>query len=787
MCRMFVVAALIGGWLWWGGAAWAEPPSTSYIFPAGGQRGTRVSVRVGGHYLHDRCAFEMLGEGVTAPSQIERMETIWFEGPLVRLPASQRAEDYPKDYAAQIAIAADAAPGVRYWRAANAQGATAARKFIVGELPEVVEQEVEGEAIPASVTLPVTINGRVFPREDVDEWSFTAPRGRTITCVVAAAGLGSPLEARMEVLDALNRPVAEATGVGGGDPSLSFVVLDERPYRVRIHDVRGEGLQSFVYRLTVTDGPWVQHVYPLGGQRGATSTWTAEGANLANTTFTAALPRAGSDERVELQWEAAGSKTNWVPVAVDALPELLEQEPNNAIREANAAKASVVLNGRIDAPGDQDLWSVELSKGVEYVLEAQAGRWGSPLDSVVAVLKEDGSEAARADQGPNGSSDAVLRFTPPADGPYVIRVTDQFRSRGGRQFAYRLRVSPAAPRVRLEVASDVVAVERGKSLKLLVQVLREGGYAEPVALSVEGLPAGVTAAATTAAANVNKVELTIEASEQARVGASAIRIVGRPASVGPTAPATEAPLYAATPSVNGEPGLNQLALAVTLATPFKFQGAYEMTYISCGAVSRKRYVVERNGFEGPLEVRLADRQARHLQGVTGPTIIVPAGATEFVYPITLPPWMELGRTSRVVLMATGELDDGQGSRRKVSFSSGDQNNQMVNLVSPSPLRILLDRGTAAVEAGKETRIKVQVRRDRDLKSPVRLELVGPPHLQDVSATPVEVASESDIGELVVVYGSRPGPFTMPVVIRATARRGDDPLVAEATLELVPLK
>ena len=50
--------------------------------------------------------------------------------------------------------------------AAVARGARA--KFIVGDLPEVVEDEVDGDQIPQQVTLPVTVNGRIFPRADVD-------------------------------------------------------------------------------------------------------------------------------------------------------------------------------------------------------------------------------------------------------------------------------------------------------------------------------------------------------------------------------------------------------------------------------------------------------------------------------------------------------------------------------------------------------------------------------------------------------------------------------------------
>ena len=50
----------------WTNLATAEPPSVSYIFPAGGQRDTAVKVRIGGHFLHDKASLEMLGAGLTA-------------------------------------------------------------------------------------------------------------------------------------------------------------------------------------------------------------------------------------------------------------------------------------------------------------------------------------------------------------------------------------------------------------------------------------------------------------------------------------------------------------------------------------------------------------------------------------------------------------------------------------------------------------------------------------------------------------------------------------------------
>ena len=81
-------------------------------------------------------------------------------------------------------------------------------KFMTGDLPEVVEQEIDGEPVPVEVKLPVTINGRIFPSEDVDVWTFKACKGQTICCEVYAARLGSPLDSRLEVRDPGGQPIA---------------------------------------------------------------------------------------------------------------------------------------------------------------------------------------------------------------------------------------------------------------------------------------------------------------------------------------------------------------------------------------------------------------------------------------------------------------------------------------------------------------------------------------------------------------------------------------------------
>ncbi len=276
----------------------AEPPVASYIFPAGGQRGTTVAVRVGGLYLNDACDFHLLGAGVSASSRIRATRTVWFEGPFLDRPASQNPEVYPKDFAGSVQLDASALPGVRYWRLSTSQGTTPLKKFVIGELPEIVEDEIEGDPVPVPIHLPVTINGRIFPREDVDIWSFSARAGDVVSCQVAAARIGSPLDARLEVRGADGRLVAENAEVPGPDAGLHFRAPADGEYQLRICDSAFRGNQDYVYRLTVTKGPALDAVYPLGGRHNSQVELHLTGANLPTDVVRVKLPADMASVRV---------------------------------------------------------------------------------------------------------------------------------------------------------------------------------------------------------------------------------------------------------------------------------------------------------------------------------------------------------------------------------------------------------------------------------------------------------------------------------------------------------
>src|SRR5207248_9349014 len=103
--------------------------------------------------------------------------------------------------------------------------------------------------------------------------------------------------------------------------------------------------------------------------------------------------------------------------------------------------------GRIDKPGHVDTWKWQGKKGDAWEFELRAARLGSRLDGVVTICDADGKALTRAEATP---ADCVVRFTAPADAVYLVKVQDRFQSRGGPEFAYRLRVTqPTAADFRL--------------------------------------------------------------------------------------------------------------------------------------------------------------------------------------------------------------------------------------------------------------------------------------------------------------------------------------------------
>ncbi len=778
--------------------SFANPPVGLYLFPAGGQRGTTVQVRVGGLFLYDRCGFEMLGPGVEVPSRIDRLPPLFFEGPLLPLPESQQAEDYPRDMSARVRIAADAPLGVRRARLWTSEGAGGSLEqvrppqtpptglpFIVGELPEVVEDEIDGDPIPVEVRLPVTVNGRIYPRQDVDLWAFAARKGQTISCEVCSSRLGSPLDASLAVLDATGRVLAENDDANGTDPRLRFTAPADGTYRVRIHDANNKGGPAYVYRLTLTSDPVVERAYPLGGQRGQKVRLQLFGPGVTPASpptavggleVQAALPNNGPRDYL-FRPVVAGKTLGPVLLDLDDLPEVLKTGDGSA-DQSQAVTVPAMLNGRIAQPGAVDRWSFPARKGEAWALELRADQLGSPLQGVITVLDAQGKQLARA-EGTSNQLDPTLTFTAPADGTYTVQVADRFRSRGGPDFAYRLRIGKLpSPDFRLRLVADAVTVKRGGQGKLRLQVERLAGFTGPIAVAVEGLPPGVKVTPATLTGKQPTADLTFAAESTAAI--AACRITIRSTATIDNQPVTRTATLLAP---RGQREVDSVLLAVALPVPFKVTADYELRLAPRGTVFRRRYHIDRGGYEGPFKVQLADRQARHLQGAHGPVLTIPAGVSEFEYPITLPPWMETGRTCRVCLMTLATIKDGD-AEHQVCYSAIGQNDQIITVVETGRMGLVLEKSSVLAAAGQSVTVPLQVLRGKGLAGPVQVELILGRHVQGVQAEPLTIPADQAHGVLKLRFvGGQIGPFNQPAIIRATLEDPAGPIRAEALLDI----
>lgn len=775
----------------------AEPPVAAYAFPAGGQRGTEVSVRVGGLFFHGEAGFAISGPGVAADPVIREVPRIWFEGPMIHQPASQRGEDYPRDHAASIRLAADAPLGPRRWHCATAQGVTASLPFLVGDLPEIVERELDGDPVPVPVALPVTVNGRLFPRQDRDQWDFDAAAGEWITGEIAGRRLGYPIEPTLTLAGPDGRPVEALVSEVGGDPRFSFRAPRAGTYRVEVADGNFGGGQAFIYRLTLRRGPAATGIFPLGGRRGTSLTAELSGPALPAPV---SLP-------VTLSSDPAAS---WQPVATtDGAVFLLQVGGDPEAVEAAGRPSPLplpgVANGRIAAPGEADEWTLALKKDQTVRLEVFAARLGSRLDARLSVGDDTGAElAANDDAGPD-SSDSLLAFTARRDGLHRVRISDRFASRGGPDFAYRLVARPQeAVDFRLGATGDAVTIVRDapapepalpadpkapaprkprvRGSGLTVNLEAFGALKGEVVLEAEGLPAGVTLdeASRKVSAARKTTELYFDAAPGTPLQAGEFRLRGTVQVDGK--PVTR---EVALPFRPGGPGTGGLRFAVAPAVPFSFAGDYWVeTGYPVGSRLTKTYRLDRGGFTGPLRVELSDRQIRHLQGVTAEPVTLPAGADRFSYTVTLPPRMEMGRTCRVQLMISGEIAEPDGRRHRVSYTNASPEQQMMSIVSEGRLHLAAGATSVRVEAGKAVRLPVTLRRDPRLAAvPVRLSLEVPAPTAGVAAAPVDLPPGRDGAEIEIRFGDRPGPFLQPVKVRAVSLSQDPAALHEAELEI----
>src|SRR5262249_30049853 len=120
--------------------------------------------------------------------------------------------------------------------------------------------------------------------------------------------------------------------------------------------------------------------------------------------------------------DAGGIAPSPIPFRVSEHGNVIEAEPNDTHANATKAELPLALNGVIENPGAVVCFRSKAKKGETNATHCSARRLGSPLDSLMYIYQPNGGALIGNDDaiGP----DSYFRYTFPADGEYVLSVTD---------------------------------------------------------------------------------------------------------------------------------------------------------------------------------------------------------------------------------------------------------------------------------------------------------------------------------------------------------------------------
>ncbi len=455
----------------------------------------------------------------------------------------------------EVKITPDAAPGRRELRVMTTLGLTSPMAFCVGEFPEFSESsppstsqmdayrfKAAGQAADgdAEITLPAVANGQIMPG-DVDRFRFKARKGQRLVAVVQARDLIPYLadavpgwfEATLALYDSKGNELACADRYRfHPDPVLCYEIPADGEYVVEICDSIYRGRQDFVYRITVGELPLVTSIFPLGHRAGDRTAIELTGCNLPAATLTAD-DRDRQPGVYPLSLGKGQCASDCVPFAVDSLPECLEQSGNDTPKTAQKLTLPIIVNGRIEKPGDRDVFSFAAKAGSEVVAEVMARRLDSPLDSVLTLTDSSGKRLALNDDNEDKGAglethhaDSFIRAKLPADGMYYIHLGD-LQDKGGREYAYRLRVSEPRPDFELRVVPPSINMRAGASSPITVYAVRRDGFAGEITLAVKGSQGVFTLGGGRIPAGQDKVRLTLTAPRVATKGPVSLAIEGK--------------------------------------------------------------------------------------------------------------------------------------------------------------------------------------------------------------------------------------------------------------------
>lgn len=485
----------------------AAPPAVTYLFPAGIQRGQTAEITIG-------------GTAGTAPLNV------WTDLPNLKIEVPAKGNKF------KVTSPSNATPGRCWIRVHNAEGASTLRPFVIGTVSELLEKEPNDKLSQAQTisTPAVVINGAFAKAGDADLFAVSLKAGQTLVAAIDGNTLlGSPLDGLLQIVSPQGFTLEQNDDAHGMDPMLIFRAPRDGRYFVRAFafpaapnsSIRLAGGAAYVYRLTLTTGPYIDHVIPGAVAKGVKTNVQLNGWNIPDGLRIRTVQPEGTSKFSTL----FGSEfANAIVVPVVDTANITEEQAasRNSFFEPN-----VTITGRIEENDEIDAYSFTLKKGTTVEFRIASRSFGEELDPTIEIFDAKSKSLKKVDDSTRDVFDPVLSYKVPADGTYRVDISD-LHQRGGLRYAYRLTTRIPQPDFTLSVAADAFTLSSEKPLEIPVTVSRTTGFAEEIEIRVDGLPAGVTAEVVKSAAKgatAKAVKLVLK-SDGGKVYSGPLKIVG---------------------------------------------------------------------------------------------------------------------------------------------------------------------------------------------------------------------------------------------------------------------
>jgi hypothetical protein len=741
-----------------------------------------------------------------------------------------------------VTIAADVPPGFYDVRLVNKHGVSNPRRFVVGTLNEVAEKEPNNDVEQAQkVEVGSTITGTIAAGTDVDYFSFAGKKGQRVLIECLTASIDSKLDAEIAVKGPRGNDIGYHRPIPQQDSLVDVTLPEDGDFLIRLNKFTytAGGVDHF-YRLNISAAPHIDAVFPPMIEPGKTAQVTLYGRNLpggkpdpasvvngqildkltvnvtapndaAGLKFSGQLsPLMGTLDGFEYRLNGPNGVSNPMLLTYAKAPVVIENDDNDTPDKAQVVPVPCEIAGKIDKMRDRDWYAFDAKKGDVLMIEVLSHRLGAPTDMyfILRNLAAKGDITMQDDTADNISlrfftainrDPAPYRFVVPADGKYHLMLA----SHTGENYAdpthiYRVRITKEQPDFRLivmpadEHRPEACRLGQGGTQHYTVYAHRDDGFKGDIALTMEGLPAGVTCPPQTLSSNMKMTQLVVIAADNAADAIAAVKVTGTAVINGQKVIrlARPATVTWGVPPQQNIPTVtrldHELMIAVRDKAPGKLTAGKDKVAVSLGDKIEIPLKLARTSPEFKANLQIAPVPGEFPIGMAFGNLTFAPGKDDVTASVTVGPNTPPGKYNLVF-------------RGFAPISPSPKGKTVNTILTSTPIEVIVlpkqvatlsvDNANPTIKTGAEGAITVKVARQFDYNDAFKVELVLPPNVKGVSADVLAIpAGMNEVKMLLRVPAGTPPANLQNLTVRATAVvNGNVTLVHEIKINVIVAK